>query len=255
MNPLADDYQPPTRDEFLLQRLRGALSKNYWNFGPGSQGLAGFSEGICFLGGIFPAGSHEAPVYAPHFLPGAKERYGFHDIVAVDEASRLREAVEQDLQSLRALKLSGYIPPRKAIDEAVRFKFYPPWLEVAKEDLKCARNLPPYLLSNDEIRKKFHRNNARKGGLNRAGKNETTRFLNETVFAEFEKLQSRGLPQDVCTNAGRPVATRIADKIYHQLSKDGALDDLKEPPEIPTIAERIRVWLKNRPSENSVKPS
>ena len=201
MNPLDDDYETPKREQFLLQRLRDVLAKDYWNFGPGSQGLAGFSEGICFLGGIFPAGSHEAPVYAPRFLPGAKERYGFHDIIAVDEASRLREAVEQELQSLRALKLSGYIPPRKAIDEAVRFKFYPPWLEVAKEDLKCARNLPPYLLNNDEIRKKIHRNNARKGGLNRAGKNETTRFLNETVFAEFEKLQASGFSQGECTGA------------------------------------------------------
>ncbi|MEI4262667.1 hypothetical protein [Roseovarius sp. D0-M9] len=130
MNPLDDDYETPSRDEFLLHRLRQVLDEDFWHFGPGSQAFAGFSEGICFLGGIFPEGGHESPDYAPRFLPGGKERYGFHETIAVDEAWQLREAVEEDLNVLTGLQLSGHVSPRKAIDEAVKFKFYPPWLKV-----------------------------------------------------------------------------------------------------------------------------
>lgn len=230
-----------------LDRLREVLAMRFWHFGPGSPSFDGFSQGICFLGGIYPDGSHASPEYAPRFLPNALASYGFKDRFSSAHAEELRESVTECLNYLRGLKLEGLISVKDAITAASKVHIGMPWLKIATSDIDCARFLPLELRSDDKVREKIKHQSAAAGGKARAAKNVQTQQINTKARSEFEKLRATGFSKDLRTVEGKPVATKIADRIYHVMSEDGS-NESDNPPSVSTIASHVRKWLKKRVS-------
>lgn len=248
-NPLDDGYETPGFGEARLARLREVLKMDDWNFHPDSAGFYGFSEGICFLGGIDPEGSIDGQHFAPRFLPGAVEAYKVTDPVRVDEAGDLQEAIQERLDRLRGLrgrnglKLDGLVHVAEAIEAAVLRKLDPPWLVIANEDRICAAQIPPELRTNDEVRRELKIVASSKGGKSRAGANKKTQVLEKECLPIFEELRAAGFKGHLCRN-GRPNAASISDAIYQRLVNDGKTPD-QVLPEIPSIARRVRSWMKS----------
>ncbi len=230
-----------------LDRLREVLALRFWHFGPGSPSFDGFSQGICFLGGIYPDGSHASPEYSPRFMPNALASYGFRDRFSSAHAEELRESVTECLNYLRGLKLEGLVPVKDAITAASKVNIGMPWLQIAASDIECARFLPLELRSDDEVREKIKHQSAASGGRARAAKNVQTQQINTKARSEFEKLRKAKYSKDLRTVKGKPVATKIADKIYHIMSEDGSSES-DNPPSVSTIASHVREWLKKNSS-------
>ncbi len=128
-NPSGPISRSPLEDAQLV-RLREVLSMEYWHFGPGSAGFDGFSQGVCFLGGIYPDDSHASPVYALRFLPDALKSYGFSHMPAPVDIGDLRAAVTESLNYLRGIPVNGLTAVKIAITAASKAGARLPWLAV-----------------------------------------------------------------------------------------------------------------------------
>jgi hypothetical protein len=237
------------REEAQLLRLREVLAMKHWNFGPGSVGFDGFSQGICFLGGIYPEGSHSSSEYGPRFLPGALQSYGFSGIVKSAETGHLRETVTEHLNYLRGLQLRGFETVKDAINAASKIGANPCWLEVAASDFQCACYLPIEFQENDKVRARIKHLYAKAGGNARASKDKKTQLINSEIRKIFEALRSQGFSKDLLTHNGKPVAKRISNVIYFKIINDEN-SDIDDPPSVETIAYHISKWLKNGSAES-----
>lgn len=124
-----DDLLPKsrTREEYQLDLLRDRLSQPNWNFSRGHNSFAGYSEGVCLLGGIDPTESFSGSEgIGWQFLPGGLEYYGFQTFPKWDEAWQLDEVVKTILDRLLALGLKGLVPVHKAVLAAFKAELAPP---------------------------------------------------------------------------------------------------------------------------------
>ncbi len=227
-----------------LEMLEYWLDKEFWDFDRGYCQFDGASEGHCILAGIDPENSKwTADQYGPEFLPDSIEFYGYSQISAENEW-HLKEAIDRHISDLKSLGLKGRVHCHKALEACDKNKLEPPWLAAANNDFECARRLPAKLRTNDEIIQRIKGAASSKGGSNRASKNAKTQLLNTVGREEFEKLEAKGFPDCLAKSSNRPKAPDIADVIYPVLCQRAEEIDV-EPPELPTIAGRVRQWLKN----------
>jgi hypothetical protein len=227
-----------------LEMLEYWLNKEFWDFNRGYCQFDGASEGHCILAGIDPENSMQTiDQYGPAFLPDSIEFYGYSRITAENEW-HLKDAVDRRISELKSLGLKGRVHCHEALEKCVKFKLDPPWLAAANNDFECAKRIPAKLRTNIEIIKRISRTASSKGGLKRASKNAVTELLNTVGRKEFEKLEAKGFPNCWTKSSNRLVATDIADLVYPALCE--AAEELGvEPPELPSIADRVGQWLKN----------
>ena len=221
------------------------LSQKFWNFDLGWNQFDGHSEGLCILAGIdIERSDHDSSLYRPEFLPGSFEFYGFESITNENQW-HLKEIVDHRVDDLKSLGLKGRVHCHKAIKRAVDLDLAPPWLESANNDLVCACHLPAALRTNDGIREQLKRKAASAGGRSRAGKNLKTQCINAQGRQVFEELANNGFLDCRAKSSNKPMATRIADRIYRSFLDDGTVDDT-HLPSILTIQENVRKWLKEK---------
>lgn len=126
-----DDFPPSdkrTREQLRLDRLRGRLAQEHWDFSKSYNSFDGFSEGVCLLGGIDPTSSNEAE-YGPKFLPGGlNQHWGDHPYPAGADAWQLRACVHEGLARYLALGLKGRVKVKTAILAADKVGLSLPWL-------------------------------------------------------------------------------------------------------------------------------
>jgi hypothetical protein len=261
-----DDLLPEgrTREEYQLDLLRDRLSQPRWNFSRGHNSFAGYSEGICLLGGIDPTESFSGSEgIGWQFLPGGLEYYGFQSFPTWDDAWQLDEVVKMTLDHLLALELKGLQVVGTAIRVADKFDMAPPWMKAANADFECAKRLPPRLRTNAEIIKQIRHRDSVKAAHSGAERRGKTPFLNNYVKPIFDQMMRDGFKAVHDVRDGRsPFDTEIAEEIYHEIRghrepQRGASSDHRrlldqarkywaEHPEVlpqeKTIEVRVRAW-------------
>ncbi len=220
-----DDISPPdkqTREQLRLDRLKERLAQKHWDFSKSYNSFDGFSEGVCLLGGIDPTSSQEvAGQYGASFLPGGLKKYWEDQpYPSWDRAEQLRHSVREGLSRYAALSLKGRVPVKTAILAADKAGLSVPWLEAANKDADCAKNVPPQLRTNDEVRRQIRHKRSVEAGKSRSAKCPKIRLLNEYAKPIFDRLSENGFEKKLCTSKGHPVNRKIADVIYFEITSN-----------------------------------
>lgn len=249
-----DDDWPPqesrTKEEVRLHRLRDRLAQQHWNFSLTYHSFDGFSEGVCLLGGLDPTESEQAEgQYGPAFLPGRLAMYWTGSYPTWADAWQLRYSVHEGLSRYAALGLKGLVSVRDAIMAATKAGLDLPWLEAANGDFECARRLPPSLVTNEAVWKEIRSRHATSAGRSRAEKAAKTRFLQDFAKPIFDQMAARGFKkEDYAESSGRPVAARIAQRVYNKTMDDKKAkafleDNPAAQPDYRAFVDNVRRWL------------
>lgn len=232
------------RNQARLMHLLEFLKQKFWNFQRASSGFDGHSEGLCILAGLNPQSSNRtSDQYGPSFLPFSNDPYGFKTVTRQNQWD-VKEAIDRRIEELSSLGLKGRMNIHEVLELCVEMKLEPPWLWAANNDFHCAKRLPFKILTNEAIINRLKKHNSGKGGRNRANKNQLTQVLNSVCWSEYEKLSEENFEGCYALSGRRPMATKIASKIYNIVSQNEKIN-MADLPKIPTLEARVREWIKN----------